>query len=625
MKKIIALLLILAALLSLAACGTTPDPGVTPEVPDTPAEPDVPDVPEVPAEPEVPDPPAEPELPPEPPYSYEDATYPGSTLGAEHWDGTLPLVEDDYTITIGVVGSDQVVDYEANHYTLWLEQQTGLDIKFQVFRGTASEIGSSLSMMMVNGEKWPDIILGSGLLTKDMIHNYGSAGYLLNMAGYLQKDSHYLTQALQTYYPAEGDYNEAIRAIYDAVGDDWGKIYSYPSLEHGSVHTPQAQLLINTQWLEKLKLEMPYTVEELYEVLVAFRDKDPNGNKKKDEIPMLGRDANRGQDIIAYLINAWIPYIYNYKVQIEDGRVFSVYDQDEYRQALIFINKLVKEKLLSDQTFVATNGDLATKLKPAEKKPYTVGIIAAAIPDRLEEGHEAASIYQAMPVLADASGRGGFGMLYADPIQYGTVVNAETERPEVAMHLLDFMSSQENYLRQRWGVKGVDWDYLPEDMDGTGLGHLGGDARILLRISGAYDQKNSTCWHLQQTMGSELYWQVYHKSDELSWNDQISKTLGQTYAFYLGATQPEMYYIDDRTPEEDKIYQKYNSGLTSFVKKAREEFCLGTRDPANDEHWQTYLNELYALNFMEAWVNIAQADYDRQHPAADAATDAVPS
>jgi len=617
MKKIIALLLTLAALLSLAACGTAP----APEVPETPEEPGIvetpvePEVPETPAEPEEPAPPVWPEVPAEPPYSYQDACAADGPLGSENWDGALPLVDDGYTITLGVVHNDMVVDFEANHYTRWLEEVTGLDIRFQVFKGTAAEIGSELSMMMSGGEKWPDIFLSGSFLTKDMIHTFGSAGYLLNLAGYLQKDAHYLTQSLRTYYTTDEAYNEAVDRIYETVADAGGKVYSYPSLEYGSVHTPQAQLLINTQWLEKLKLEMPYTVEELYDVLVAFRDKDPNGNKKKDEIPMLGRDANRGQDVVGYLINAWLPYAYSSKVQVEDGKVFSVYDQDEYRQALTFIRKLIKEKLLSDQIFVATNGDLASKLKPEEKKPYTVGVIAASVPDRLETDHEAASIYQALPLMADASGRGGYGVLYDDPIQYSTVVNADTERPEVALHLLDFMASTESYLRQRWGVKGVDWDYLPEDMDGTGRGHLGGDAKILLRIPGAYNQKNSSSWHFLQSVGSESYWQAYNTFGEVTWEDRVNTLLGQTYSYYLGATQPEMCDLDDRTPEENAVYQKHNSALTAFVKKAREEFCLGTRDISNDEHWNAYLQELYALNYQEAWVNIGQAVYDRQHAA----------
>lgn len=42
--------------------------------------------------------------------------------------------------------------------------------------------------------------------------------------------------------------------------------------------------------LDKLGLEQPDNVDELYDVLVAFRDQDPNGNGKADEVPYFARD-----------------------------------------------------------------------------------------------------------------------------------------------------------------------------------------------------------------------------------------------------------------------------------------------------------------------------------------------
>jgi putative aldouronate transport system substrate-binding protein len=45
-------------------------------------------------------------------------------------------------------------------------------------------------------------------------------------------------------------------------------------------------LYINKTWLDKLALNMPDTIDQLMDVLRAFRDQDPNGNGQKDEIPM---------------------------------------------------------------------------------------------------------------------------------------------------------------------------------------------------------------------------------------------------------------------------------------------------------------------------------------------------
>lgn len=44
---------------------------------------------------------------------------------------------------------------------------------------------------------------------------------------------------------------------------------------------------INKDWLEKVGMEMPTTLDELHDVLVAFKENDCNGNgDATDEIPM---------------------------------------------------------------------------------------------------------------------------------------------------------------------------------------------------------------------------------------------------------------------------------------------------------------------------------------------------
>lgn len=45
-------------------------------------------------------------------------------------------------------------------------------------------------------------------------------------------------------------------------------------------------MFINKTWLDKLGLQMPTTWDELEQVLKAFKNEDPNGNGKADEVPM---------------------------------------------------------------------------------------------------------------------------------------------------------------------------------------------------------------------------------------------------------------------------------------------------------------------------------------------------
>lgn len=73
-----------------------------------------------------------------------------------------------------------------------------------------------------------------------------------------------------------------------------GNIYALPSI-NDCYHCSMAQKMwIYKPWLDKLGLDVPTTTDELYTVLKAFKDKDPNGNGKADEVPLTGAPRGSG-------------------------------------------------------------------------------------------------------------------------------------------------------------------------------------------------------------------------------------------------------------------------------------------------------------------------------------------
>jgi putative aldouronate transport system substrate-binding protein len=66
-----------------------------------------------------------------------------------------------------------------------------------------------------------------------------------------------------------------------------GKSYALP-LRPGGIGRGNAdsQLFVRKDWLDKLGLKVPATLDELVQVAVAFAQKDPDGNGKKDTIGM---------------------------------------------------------------------------------------------------------------------------------------------------------------------------------------------------------------------------------------------------------------------------------------------------------------------------------------------------
>ena len=63
-----------------------------------------------------------------------------------------------------------------------------------------------------------------------------------------------------------------------------GRTYKLGFLISQNINT-NGHFFINAAWLNKLGLAVPTTIDELTDVLRAFRDDDPNGNGLADEVP----------------------------------------------------------------------------------------------------------------------------------------------------------------------------------------------------------------------------------------------------------------------------------------------------------------------------------------------------
>lgn len=107
---------------------------------------------------------------------------------------------------------------------------------------------------------------------------------------------------------------------------------------------------LNQAWMKQLNLKTPTTLDELYDVLVAFRDGDPNGNNIKDEIPLLvsaSSDAAR----VDFLFGLFGTLENNQHIRVQDGKVIFTPQEDAYYDALQWLHKLYAEGLMNQEYF----------------------------------------------------------------------------------------------------------------------------------------------------------------------------------------------------------------------------------------------------------------------------------
>ncbi len=106
-------------------------------------------------------------------------------------------------------------------------------------------------------------------------------------------------------------------------------MYSMPDINDCYHCSLSHKAWIYQPWLDKLGLKIPTTTDELEQVLLAFKDKDPNGNGKADEIPWSAAPtASWHAALDQFVMNA---FVYNSSLGtvphmfVEDGQVKLAY------------------------------------------------------------------------------------------------------------------------------------------------------------------------------------------------------------------------------------------------------------------------------------------------------------
>lgn len=170
-----------------------------------------------------------------------------------------------------------------------LEKRTGIHADFQ--HPASGQEQNQFNLMMSSG-KYPDVIewgwnnyQGGGRGALD-------SGAIIRLNDYIQKYAPNLNKIL-TEQPE----------VRKQISTDNGDIYAFPFLKTDPYLRTYFGIGIRQDWLDKLKLSMPTTIDEWHAVLKEFKEKDPNGNGKADEIPLLLLKGKLNWGNI--FINAW--------------------------------------------------------------------------------------------------------------------------------------------------------------------------------------------------------------------------------------------------------------------------------------------------------------------------------
>ena len=513
-------------------------------------------------------------------------------------------VKGKVDLSIGLPSSATVLSYEDNALTLWVEEQTGFDLSFIPFSG-GTDVGTQISTTVAARQELPDILYDISL-GEEVYRGYGHDGYFLDLSKYFDDregaSKTFWTRLEENFSPEEQA--DILRKMKDP---DTGAIYAVPTLELSQIDTMDYQMWINVEWLDKLELEMPTDIDSLYNVLVAFRDGDPNGNGKKDEIPLYGgQEAGLGADVINWLVNMFLYFNDRRTFMVDDdNQLYAPFITDDYREAMKFLNKLMDEKLMLDAVFNAKHAELKLVNTPNSGVPIA-GIFAGHLTLHANCDNPVLQQYQPLPLWSN--------VVYNDNNCFMTTfITKDCENPDAAFELMMTLYTEDGSRRLRYGEYGVNWT----DADPGAVSTMGLEADFKL-IRDPMLEQNTCLW---SSASCSLNVNSEGESAQLTGQETAGEVLrGKMHAESrkLHDAAAEKYNPDPKyicpvlvyTEEEKEDSEVASTAVGDYFRKSRTDFALGNLDPNSDADWKEYVDTLWELGLQD-WLDVAQVAYDR--------------
>lgn len=521
---------------------------------------------------------------------------------------TEPTEPGNNKLVVAIQSSDLVTDYDDNYLTHYLEDKLNMEIEFYLLPPGSDDLRTKVSLMATGGEDLPDVLLVSNALSPEMIAQYGSSGVFLNLSEYLADPSK--TPNYNAIPKADREIMELAQTMAD------GNMYSLSSYQPEAWNFTPHRTFINKAWLDKLGLKVPETTEELKGVLIAFRDNDPNGNGKKDEIGVYGYQGGwYGENVLATLMNYFVFWNRNYQngglsLAKDGSTVIAPYATEGWKKGLLYMNDLYNEGLLSPAIFT----DDGTQFKATlNEEDNVVGFVSMGSTSNYPDAATNANFLEMemIPPMTGPDGECNVVYTQYSPDQNCFIFSA-TQNVELAIKFVDEFYDPDVSIIVRYGEEGVDWTRDPEILSGLTNAFVEEglyDAPALASTSNMWSENSSQTWHNcnPRYVSAEVCNTIANAMVEYNADDP-TQLQGKNYAYYAdkhpGKVLPLLHY----TEEDAALVQEALTNIPEYANQAMAEFITGARDI--ESGWDTYLEELNSMG-LEQWLSIAQKTYDQ--------------
>ena len=368
-------------------------------------------------------------------------------------EATLQFPQKETVTLTGLISYPPNTESDPNQRTIFkrLQEQTNVEIDWTAI--PSDQWGDKISLNMSDPNKLTDFVFTAGFSDSNLL-KYGEFGAIIPLEEYIDNYMPNLKSVFDKY--------PEYRIMCTDVN---GHIWSLPWIEQlGSektaIQTIDNMSFINKKWMDFLGLEMPETVDEFEEVLIAFRDHASELQKEfqidGNIIPMSCIINDGGQDP-AILINGFGEGYGDadkgrHIAVTDDQEVICAATQEGWKKGIEWLHKLYDEGLIDPEAFTQEWSTYVAKGKSGRYGvcfSWDVGNI-----DNLKD-------WVPLPALtADTRNITPTNGSYTSGFDRGRcVVTSVAENPALVCAWLDQMYAPIQSPQNNWGTYGEDDDF----------------------------------------------------------------------------------------------------------------------------------------------------------------------
>ena len=529
----------------------------------------------------------------------------GSGAAGAANDGTV--IENTEQTEFSIMGAQSALSpgYTDNPVLNQLQEECGISITWD----TMSESLGEKVNIAINGGDVPDAFMGVGFSTYDQLR-YGKDGTFLDLTPYLTPDIMPNLCAILEKYPE----------IKAAITMDDGKIYGLPAAERmrtGAVGddkdlaiqaVPQFAM-INKVWLDDLGLEVPTSLDELHDVLKAFKDNDMAakiyGAAPGSTIPMSsGFDQwCWGQNFLyaGFGFTNWPSDVMADVVLDKDGKVAIESVSDRYRDAITYFHDWYDEGLIDVEMFSQSDTQLIAKCQQGY-----VGVTSWWEIKEIMGDHADDYVYlpfQTGPAGTAYEGKTGATLRDGGGVTAGQLqITYACESPINLLKFFDKWYDGETVMQLQYGP--IDVYFTGKDDNGLWKSITDEEAQA------EFGKSAGEVKSINEVAGPKLILPEYY-NEVFAMEDRAQERLEDIVNYWLPQIDDLSYYPSDVVLTQDEI-DTLDMYRTDFEKAVSEQEGLWLRDggPTDDE-WNAYIAHLTDSCGMEQLLQVYQDAYDR--------------